>query len=144
MRMEKIALKNIRVQVDAADWEDAIGAAGCLLVSDGRIDAGYIRAMTDAVRTLGPYMVLMPGFALAHAAPSELVKETGISLVTLHQPVNFGSKNDPVSVVMCLACTDRTSHMAMLQEIAKKLMADGIVEKMRACRTREELYQLIN
>jgi len=74
--MEKIALKDIRVGVTAGDWRQAIRQAGQLLVDDGRITAAYVDAMIRSVETLGPYMVLMPGFALAHAAPSAAVKST--------------------------------------------------------------------
>ena len=142
--MEKIAVQDIEVQVEASNWQEAITKAGQLLADDHKIDIGYIDSMIQAVNQLGPYIVLMPEFALAHAAPSSHVKETSISLITLKKPVYFGSKNDPVSIVMCIACVDKTSHMELLQEVAKKLMTDGILNKMKQCRTSEELYALFN
>jgi len=45
---------------------------------------------------------------------------------------------------MCLACTDRQSHIDTLQDVAKKLMAEGIVGRMAACPDAESLYRLIN
>jgi len=142
--MEKIALKYIKVQVEVTNWREAITEAGKLLVNNKKIDSVYIDSMIQAVDSLGPYIVLMPGFALAHAAPSPHVKETSISLITLKNSVNFGSQNDPVSIVMCIACIDKTSHIELLQEVAKKLMTDGILNKMKQCKKSEELYALIN
>ena len=43
---------------------------------------------------------------------------------------------------MCLACTDKTSHIEMLQSVATTLMDEGIVAKMVACKSEEELYSL--
>ncbi|MEG1461890.1 MAG: PTS sugar transporter subunit IIA, partial [Anaerorhabdus sp.] len=70
--------------------------------------------------------------------------ESSISLITLKNPVTFGSPNDPVSVILCLACVDKTSHMNSLQVIAEKLMVEGMIQKLANCNSSEELYSLIN
>jgi PTS system ascorbate-specific IIA component len=142
--METIALKNIRCKVSVTDWKDSIKKVGDLLVSDQTITEEYISAMIDSVNTYGPYMVLMPGFALVHAAPSKAVKKDGLALITLKDPVNFGCNNDPVKVVMCLACVDKHSHMETIQKVGRKLMSDGIIEELTKCTNEEEIYQLIN
>ena len=66
--METIALNNIRCKVTVKDWKDSIQQVGELLILDQTITDEYISAMIDSVNTYGPYMVLMPGFALVHAA----------------------------------------------------------------------------
>ena len=40
------------------------------------------------------------------------------------------------------ACTDKTSHIEMLQSVATTLMDEEIVAKMVACTSEEELYSL--
>ena len=68
--MEMLVEKNkIAAKIRADDWQDAIRKAGQLLIDSGDIKEGYIDHMIDSVRTLGPYMVIAKGFALAHAAP---------------------------------------------------------------------------
>ena len=62
---------HVQIHVHADDWEDAIRKAGNVLVTAGSIDTSYIEHMIQSVKTLGPYIVIMPGFALAHAAPCE-------------------------------------------------------------------------
>ena len=141
---EIVKLENIRVCVDALDSKDSIYKAGQLLIDNGSITQEYIDDMWKSVIELGPYMVLMPGFALAHSAPCPAVLKTDISLITLKNPVNFGSDNDPVKVVMCLACVDKEQHMSSIQQIAMKLMRDGIIDEMVECKTPEELHKLIN
>ena len=65
-------------------------------------------------------------------------------MITLRSPVEFGSANDPVRVVMCLACIDKNSHIEKLKSIAFKLMSKDIIEKMAECKDEKELYNLIN
>ena len=45
---------------------------------------------------------------------------------------------------MCLACVDRESHIARLQAVAEKLLDDTFVERMVACGSDQELYELVN
>lgn len=126
---EMIPKSNIEVHVQADSWQDAIQNAGALLLKAGSITPQYIEEMIQAVVELGPYMVLMPGFALAHAAPSTSVLKNDISLITLREPVNFGSaENDPVRVVLCICCTDRTTHREMLKRAALMILEDGMVD----------------
>ena len=142
--MEVIFKKNIRVAVEVESWQCAIEAAGSILVQNNDIKEEYVEAMIEAVNKLGPYIVLSPGFALAHAEPSEYVLNNSMSLITLKNPVSFGSVNDPVNVVLCLACTDNTSHIETLKTVASKLIIDGTIERMAKCSTDVELYELIN
>ncbi|MCL2588512.1 MAG: PTS sugar transporter subunit IIA, partial [Oscillospiraceae bacterium] len=134
-----IKRENIQVQVPAADWQDAIRKAGQLLVDSGNITTAYIDAMIQAVNDMGPYIVIMPGFALAHAAPSEAVLETGSSLITLKEGVSFGSDNDPVHVIFCLACKDRSSHLEALEQIAHVFLTDGIMDIFRAAQSADDI-----
>lgn len=143
--MEELVSKDkIRAQVQAQDWQEAIIKAGQLLVDSGDIDYQYIEDMIKSVKELGPYIVLSKGFALAHSAPCPAVKKTAISLINLKDEVCFGSNNDPVRVVMCLACVDKESHIELLQKIAVKLMSQGAIERLSNCKTDDELYQEIN
>lgn len=141
---ELIRLENIDIDIDVVDWQDAIRKAGALLEKAGSIKSAYIENMINSVKTLGPYIVLMPGFALGHSEPCPEVIKSDLSLITLKNPINFGSANDPVKVVMCLACVDKESHMAGIQKVAMKLMQDNAIENMLSCKTREELYKYIN
>ncbi len=105
----------VRLQIHAADWEAAVRTAGVLLVDAGYVSPNYIEAMINAVHEMGPYMVLAPGLALAHARPEDGVLKMGISLVTLAAPVNFGSEaNDPVALVIAFGGTDHKSHLGLL------------------------------
>ena len=141
---DSIARDCVRTGVHAGTWQDAIRLAAAPLVERGSIEGSYVERMIESVNELGPYIVLMPGFALAHAAPGEDVHVSDLSVALLDEGVSFGSDNDPVRVVMCLACVDRESHIARLQAVAEKLLDDTFVERMVACGGDQELYELVN
>lgn len=110
----------IELDVPAATWEEAVLAAGGLLERAGIAGPAYTGSMIDNVATNGPYIVVAPGFAFAHARPSEAVHRTGMSWVRLAQPVAFGHKtNDPVNLVVALAATDDGAHATAMAELAK-------------------------
>ena len=125
-----IAKGNLRVGLKAADWREAIRLAGGVLEAAGSITSEYTDSMIKAVEELGPYIVIMPGFAIAHAAPCEAVHKEDLAFITLAEPVSFGSPNDPVNLILCVACVDRESHVRALQAVAEVLCGDGDMEKL--------------
>lgn len=141
---EVIARGNISLHRRAGTWEEAIRVAAAPLEECGSIEASYTNRMIESVKRLGPYMVIMPGLALAHAAPGADVRMSDLSIAVFDADVRFHCDNDPVRIVMCLACTDREAHLARLQRMAEKLMDTAFVERMRACESTDELYSLLN
>ncbi|MCK9907035.1 PTS sugar transporter subunit IIA, partial [Microbacteriaceae bacterium K1510] len=75
--------------------------------------------MIHILRTLGPYVIIAPGVALPHARPEHGVISTGISVVRFAQPVAFApGPESQVTVMICLAAIDSSSHLGYLQTIA--------------------------
>lgn len=109
----------IRIGARVADWRAAVRAAGDALVASGATTDAYTDEMISTVETLGPYIVIAPGIALAHSRPSPAVHRAGMCLVTLAQPVEFGHRtNDPVSLVVGLAAPDDEGHVSALATLA--------------------------
>ena len=144
MRDEVIAKSNLRALLQAGSWQDAVRAAGSVLLEAGSIEPAYIDAMVAAVVELGPYMAIMPGLAIAHAAPGKHILKNDIALINLAAPVRFGSENDPISVLLCLSCLDSKSHLASMRRAAEVIAEDGVVEKLIAAKTVDELYDIMN
>ncbi|MEN9706923.1 MAG: hypothetical protein RIS31_489 [Actinomycetota bacterium] len=110
----------LRVGVRAANWQSAIVSAGELLVEAGHVESAYVSEMVAVVEKLGPYIVLVDGVALAHAAPGDLVHNNAISLALLESPVDFGSQK-MVQVVFAMAAKDHESHIDSLARLAEVL-----------------------
>lgn len=119
---ELLSEERIALDVAADSWQEAIRAAGGLLERGGIAEAAYTQSMITNVEDNGPYIVVAPGFAFAHARPSEAVHSTGMSWVRLSAPVEFGHKtNDPVTLVVALAATDAGAHNTAMAQLAKVL-----------------------
>lgn len=144
MRDEVIAKSNMRTGMQAADWQGAVRAAGSVLLEAGSIEPAYIDAMVAAVVELGPYMAIMPGLAIAHAAPGKFIKKNDVALINLAAPVRFGSDNDPIFVLLCLSCLDSKSHLDSMRRVAEVIAEDGVVEKLAAAKTADELYAIMH
>lgn len=109
----------ISLQNPAATWRDAITAAGALLESTGAVDPAYTAAMIRSVEEHGPYIVIAPGFALAHARPDASVHRTALSVLRPQAPIVFGHEgNDPVTLVVALAAADPSAHQQALAALA--------------------------
>lgn len=127
----------------ADDWQHAVGLAGDALVASGRTLPAYTQAMIHNMLELGPYIVIAPGLAMPHARPDASVLETGMSLVVLAEPVEFGHKrNDPVRLVFGLAALDHDKHLELLSEFAGKFSQPEFVNSVLSCSSEAEIRKL--
>lgn len=142
---QALAEGSISVRATASNWKQAIELAGDALVTSQRTTTQYTEAMVQAVEELGPYMVIAPGIALAHARPSEAVLGTGLSLITLSEPVVFGSEaNDPVRLVIGLAAVDHDSHIDLMAALSDLLMDVMKVNMLLQAENVEQVRELLS
>jgi PTS system ascorbate-specific IIA component len=133
--MDLPALPDDAVELGAAvpDWRAAVELAGSVLARIGAARPAYGAAMVRMVEERGPYIVIAPGLALAHARSGSEVLADGLAVVTLGQPVAFGHPyNDPVRVVLALAAASPGRHLPMLAAIANAFNAVGAVDRIAA------------
>ena len=135
---------SIKTGVIANSWEEAIVESGRLLEEAGSCTSAYTEAMVQSVKDLGPYIVITPHVALAHARPSETVKENDISLTVLKEPVMFNHKdNDPVSLVFAFCAKDNDGHLEQLTKLAGPLSDTQTVAALSKATNADEVLQLL-
>ncbi|MFD1947540.1 PTS sugar transporter subunit IIA [Nocardioides aestuarii] len=134
----------VALDVTVDGWEDAVRHAGRLLERVEVAGAAYTQSMIDSVHEKGPYIVIAPGFAFAHARPSEAVLRTGMSWVRLAEPVEFGhDRNDPVTLVVALAAKDADAHQAAMAELATVIADPERKAALDAAATPDEVLELL-
>ena len=139
-------LSENRVAMDVAvdGWRQAVRTAGELLEKDHLTDPAYTEAMISIIETNGPYVVIYPGIALAHAEPTDGCHTTGISVVRLEQPVPFyHDLHDPVKYVFGLSIADSKGIDIPLYRFTKILNMNGFVEALEAASTPAQLIATI-
>ncbi|WP_157987525.1 PTS sugar transporter subunit IIA [Jiangella endophytica] len=119
------------VDVRADDWRGAVHAACAPLVGVGALEPRYPERCIAIAEDHGPYMVLAPGIALAHARPEDGALRLCLAAAVLAAPVEFGhDQNDPVDVVLAFASPDDAAHLVLLRNLAEHLLA-GLADQLR-------------
>jgi ascorbate PTS system EIIA or EIIAB component len=119
------------VAVKAASWQEAIRASCQLLLAAGAVAERYVERCVEIVTEQGPYIVVAPGIALAHARPEDGARMLGLAVATLAEPVRFGhADNDPVDVVFAFSSPDRERHVTLLGLLSRAI-AGGLDERIR-------------
>ncbi|HEY1530736.1 MAG TPA: PTS sugar transporter subunit IIA [Galbitalea sp.] len=143
MSLPPLPADAISLGVEAPDWQGAVRAAGAALAAAGFAKPSYADEMVRMIDEHGPYVVIAPGLALAHARPGPEVLKVGIAVVTLATPINFGHPyNDPVSVVLALATDASDAHVTLVAELANLFNDSSMIPELAAATTVEEVQKL--
>jgi len=139
-----LPLDAIEIGATVADWRAAVNRAGDALVRSGAAKPGYAREMIRMIEEHGPYVVIAPGLALAHARPGPDVLADGLAIVTLATPVEFGHPhNDPVSVVLALAIATADRHLAAVAGLANVFNDSTAIADIAAATTAQEIITIM-
>ena len=131
MPLPILAESAIIVGAEAEDWRAAVRVAGRALTVSGATTPGYADEMIRMIDEHGPYVVIAPGLALAHARPGPDVLADGLAVVTLATPVSFGHPhNDPVSVVLGLAIKSADAHIETVAELANVFNDSSAISRL--------------
>lgn len=134
----------VAVRCRADTWQDAIRQAGDLLPIVAEVKDQYIKDMIQSVEDYGPYIVIVPGVALAHAAPPAPDVSFCASMACFDPPVSFHSKeNDPVRCVIALQSTNKEEHIKKLFQLMNLVCTEEFRQQLQST-TKEELLQNIH
>lgn len=134
----------IVIGAEAADWRAAVMLAADALAASGAARPEYGLEMIRMIEQHGPYVVIAPGLALAHARPGPEVLADGLSIVTLAKPVTFGHPhNDPVSVVLGLAIATADEHLAAVAAVANVFNDSTAIAELAAATSAAEVQRIM-
>ncbi|WP_294178046.1 PTS sugar transporter subunit IIA [uncultured Schumannella sp.] len=134
----------VALGADAADWRAAVAVVGAGLVATGAAKPEYTASMVRMIEEHGPYVVIAPGLALAHARPGPDVLADGFAVASLAEPVNFGHPhNDPVRVVLGLAVTANDRHIGFVAQLANTFNDSDAVERIAEATSSDEVRSIL-
>lgn len=142
--MEGLVLNqnNVKLKVEASNWEEAIRIGGAILVAQGCAKQSYVDGIIKAIKELGPYIIIADGLAMPHTRPEEGATAIGCSLITLKEPVFFDGDSSPIKVMICFSAVDSESHMDILKMIVE-FVERGLIDDIAEVETYEELLAVI-
>lgn len=137
---------NVGVVESVRDWKEAVRISGELLLKGGCIEPRYIEKMIKTCEELGPYIAICPGIAIPHARPEDGAKKVCLAILVVREGVNFGSHNDPVYVLIAFSTPDKSSHIKVIQELARLLMDKGeeLVNRLKGAKSEKEILEVID
>ena len=138
---------SIKLNVSAANWQEAIKVGTDMLEKSGAIQPSYYQAITSSIEKLGPYIVIAPDFAMPHARPEDGVNKTAFALVTLAESIEI--QGERVEVMVTLAGSSSDEHMAGLMEVTQILDDEdsetGInLDKLLRCKSNQDIFDVID
>lgn len=144
MSLPPLPASAIVIGAHAADWRAAVTLAGDALAASGAAKPEYSREMIRMIEEHGPYVVIAPGLALAHARPGPDVLGNGMSIITLQTPVNFGHPyNDPVQVILGLAIVSADQHLAAVAHLANIFNDSTAIADLAAATSASEVQRIM-
>lgn len=141
MSLEILSADKIQILDKVETWEQAITIAANPLLTQDYFESSYVTAMIDSVKELGPYIVIAPEIAIAHARPNDDVKHIGLSLLKLNQHINFSEEGHFASLIFVLSAIDNDGHLAILRSLATKLGNQDTVNQLLAA---QEINEIVN
>lgn len=144
MLTELIEKKRYSFHEEFDSWEEAVKAACEPLVSEGAILEEYVDSIINSVKEFGPYIVIAPNICIPHAQEGKGVNETAICFMKTNEPVHFSEDSEQdARLFFVLASTDNDKHMENLAALVELISDEGVVEKMLAAQSIEDIKDLV-
>lgn len=134
-----IKKENIKLNQSAATKEEAVKAAGQVLVDAGAVEPAYIDSMLERESLVSTFMG--NGLAIPHGTDDGKisVKESGLSLIQIPRGVDFDGNE--AKVVLGIAGKGN-EHLELLQRIAIIFSEEENAEKVINASSAEEIIEI--
>ena len=130
MSLEILSADKVQIKEQDDNWEQGIALAAQPLLNQDYFEQSYITSMIDSVKKLGPYIVIAPEIAIAHARPNDEVNKIGLSLLKLNQHINFSEEGHYASLIFVLSAVDNEGHLEILRHLATTLGDQEVVNQL--------------
>jgi len=131
--------ENVKVGLPSVSREEAVTAAGKLLVAGGYVDEGYVQGMLNREKELSTF--IGKGIAIPHGenAVKDTIKKTGIVVLQYPEGVKFGDETAHLVIGIAGMGND---HLAILANIATMVgdYSDEQLAALFATKSADELY----
>ncbi|EFM23612.1 PTS system, mannitol-specific IIC component [Selenomonas sp. oral taxon 149 str. 67H29BP] len=133
--------ENVKIGLPSVSREEAITAAGKILVASGYVDEGYVQGMLNREHDLSTY--IGKGIAIPHGenAVKDTIKKTGIVVCQYPDGVKFGDETAYLVIGIAGVGND---HLAILANIATMVgdYTDEQLEQLFKTESADELYHV--
>lgn len=142
MAKEILATDNIVLNATFAGKEEAIRYVGEILVKNGYVKKSYVKKMLEREELTSTFMG--NNVAIPHGTEDakKAVKETGLTIVTVPDGVDFGEGN--IAKVLIGIAGKGDEHLEILSKIALVCSEEENIQKILDATTKEEIISLFD
>ncbi|GGI03756.1 PTS sugar transporter subunit IIA [Mammaliicoccus vitulinus] len=134
--------EHIQLREKVANWEESIQVAAAPLLQEGYFNDDYVKSMIKSVHDMGPYIVIAPEIAIAHARPNDNVHKVGLSLLKLEEHIHFSDNSHYASLVFVLSAIDNEAHLEILKKLATILSDKETVASLILANSKSEIINI--
>ncbi|WP_239732921.1 PTS sugar transporter subunit IIA [Mammaliicoccus sp. P-M55] len=134
--------EHIQLKDKVTNWEESIQIAAAPLLQEDYFNKDYVDSMIKSVHDMGPYIVIAPEIAIAHARPNENVNKVGLSLLKLDEHINFSDNSHFASLVFVLSAIDNEAHLEILKKLATILSDKETVQSLVLAKNKSEIINI--
>lgn len=142
MAKEVLSKDNIELNVTLNGKEEAIRYTGGILVNNGYVESTYVDKMLERETLTSTFMGNHVAIPHGTEDAKELVIETGLSVITVPEGVDFGDGNI-VKVLIGIAGKG-DEHLEVLSKIAIVLSEEENIQKILDAPSKEEVISLFD
>lgn len=142
MAKEVLAKENIKLNVSLNNQEEAIRYTGQILVDNGYVEPSYIDKMFEREELTSTFMGNFVAIPHGTEDAKSLVKESGLSVVTIPEGVEYGDGNT-VKILIGIAGKG-DEHLDILSNIAIVLSDEDNIQSILDAASEEEIIRIFD
>lgn len=131
----------VKVLDNVNDYKEAIKITCDILQKRDSINDSYYEAILNKIDEFGSYFCIAPKIAMPHARPEDGVLKTDLCLLKLNKPVDFLGKE--VSLFFTLSAVDSSSHLEIMQKVAKVCMDQNKLNTILNLNNEKEIMEVM-
>ena len=141
----ELKASNIKLNQSFATKEEAIRAAGELLVKDGAVEENYVDSMLEREKNVTTHMGNFVAIPHGTDESKRYVKSTSISILQVPQGVNFapGEKEEKMAMLIFGIAGVGDEHLDVLSQIAVFCADVNNVVKLVNAESAEEIVAML-
>lgn len=133
----------IIMEENCPTWRKAIKLGTKCMEKLGVIEPSYHEKIIHNLKVYGPYMVVAPGVAIAHAGASDGVLMDGIGVTIIEDGIMFFDRYEkPVHVIFTLALKTKEAHL-IVEQLMKLALNEEKMQKIKMASSKRDIYHYV-
>ncbi|WP_271001643.1 BglG family transcription antiterminator [Listeria seeligeri] len=135
--------ETIMLEKSCPTWRRAIKVGTKCLEDLSIVEPSYHEKIIENLKTYGPYMVIAPGVAIAHAGANDGVLMDGLGVAVIEDGILFYDRyEEPVHVIFTLALNTKEAH-SIVEQLMKLALNEEKMNKIKLASSKRDIYHYV-